>query len=90
MSYQNFEQIIKEEWEKEFPYDGEITSRFDESIFYNVYNSLVEKITTRVWNQAIETCADNADADYTEHSNGIDDPFIEVYVIRDSILKLKI
>lgn len=85
-------EIIKKEWEKEFPYDGESASLFDESIFYHVYGSLIEKICVKVWNEAIETAADNADADYTllESFDRITGKNIEVYVIKDSILKLKI
>jgi len=43
------------------------------------------------WNLALEEAANNADADYNRlpHWSGDDEDTIEVYVIKDSILKLK-
>ncbi len=42
------------------------------------------------FNLGLEVAADNADADYTMIGLGEQEPDIEVYVIKNSILKLKI
>ena len=55
-------------------------------------SSLILKIQKESYNQAIQDAADSADADYTQidDSNFSIGHRIEVYVIKDSILKLKI
>ena len=62
----------------------------------NLSNSTASKILQRdilklcleIRENTLKEAASNADADYTEHKNGVDDPFIEVYVINSSILNL--
>lgn len=56
-----------------------------------------EDLIEQVWNQAIQTAADNADADFmclvSEDEEKIKGMFakgnLEVYVIKESVLKLK-
>ena len=91
----DFKEIIKQEWEKEYPLaEGQEPYNFEDSLF-SIYHELVERICVRVWNSALEYAADNADADYTIiDENEPDDPVlkeqIEVYVIKNSILKHKL
>ena len=75
----NFEQIIKEEWEKEFSEQEDLCS-YEGSIF-DIYEELVNKICIRVWNSAIELVAEEADVEDYYGTNVPD---------RNSILKLKI
>jgi hypothetical protein len=61
----------------------------------NMYERLLKAfnlIQKESYNQAVEDAADSADADYTQidDSNFSIGHRIEVYVIKDSILKLKI
>ncbi len=54
----NFKEMIKQEWEKEFPYteDGSeenLVPSFEESIFNKAFGSLVNNICTRVWNHVV-------------------------------------
>lgn len=101
----NFQEIIKEEWEKEFPFEGvkgspenpeyyeNVTNtEYENSLFISVYDELVQRICTRVYNQALEDAANNADADYTitEDFNKLTGEDIEAFVIKESILKLKL
>lgn len=78
MSYQNFKEIIKEEWEREFPNNE---CPYEDSLFL-LYKEMVEKVCTRVHNAAIELAAEKAVTcfgdDTTEH----------IVVNQDSILKL--
>lgn len=95
----DFKQIIKQEWEKEFPLGvDEQPAIFGKSIFESVYQNMVERICIQVWNNALEVAADNADADVnilTEEGqyelqniqSGYD---YEAYVLKESILKFKI
>lgn len=56
---------------------------------WNLQQAL-EEYGKLMYNQAIDDAADNADADFTEIDRGKNSlPLIEVYVIKDSILKLK-
>ena len=91
----NFKEIIKQEWEKEFP-DAE--GLFETSIFNQGYGELTNRICTIIWNEAIEVAADNAEADVTilteegqyEMSSiqlGYD---YECYVLKESILNFKL
>jgi hypothetical protein len=48
-----------------------------------------EELITEVWNKAIQAAADNADADYEYHGTSEPNGNIEVYVLKESILKLK-
>lgn len=52
----------------------------------------LQELMETVWNMAIEEAANNADADciICSDSGLIDDAHIEVYVIKESILKLKL
>ena len=43
-----------------------------------------------VWNLAIDTAADNADADYVDHGTTESGGTVEVYVLKGEILKLKV
>jgi len=60
MSYQNFDQIIKEEWEKEFSFEGIDETDYESSLF-STYKDLVKRISIRVWNEAIDTALDNVE-----------------------------
>ena len=66
----------------------ELAKSFD-NIDFVEFISLVQK---EAYNQAIQDAADSADADYTQidDSNFSIGHRIDVYVIKDSILKLKI
>lgn len=80
----NFEHIIKQEWEKEFPLGvDEQPAVFGMSVFESVYQNMVEKICARVWNSALELAAENVEVicDSSETFQAID---------TNSILKLKI
>lgn len=46
----NFKEIIKQEWEKEFP---EAKGLYETCIFNMCYSSLVERICIRVWNETL-------------------------------------
>lgn len=78
----NFNQIIKQEWKKEFP-DALGEDYFNSSIFNIVYGEIIERVCVKVWNQAIETCANNVEVicDSSDIFQAID---------KQSILKLKI
>ena len=39
--------------------------------------------------KAIEECSNNAVADFVVHSNGLDEEYHEVYVLKESILQVK-
>lgn len=87
----NFKEIIKQEWEKEFPNNE---CPYEDSLFLQ-YEQMVERVCVKVWNQALDIAADNVDADYTIiDENEPDDPVlkeqIEVFVIKNSILKHKL
>lgn len=90
----NFKEIIKKEWEKEFP---NIEYSYEESLTFAL-NSMIERICTRVWNQALDVAADNAEADFNLVSEDDDANFerltegidYEVYVLKNSILKFKL
>jgi hypothetical protein len=64
----NFKEIIKEEWKKEFPYEGvqgspEETESYEyvyENSLFTTYENIVKRICVRVWNSAIETAENNA------------------------------
>lgn len=96
----NFNQIIKEEWEKEFPYQGIQGSPeepetyehvFEESIFYNSYQALIERICVRVWNSALELAADAAETEHSfEQVEDFPDAEFVVFVNKNSILNLKL
>lgn len=60
----NFKEIIKQEWEKEFPNDLGEPQEVEDSLFY-IYEELVERICTRVWNSALELAADAAETEYS-------------------------
>lgn len=90
----NFKEIIKQEWEEEFPNNE---SPYENSLFLQ-YEQMVERICIKVWDSALDTAADNAEADVTiltedgqyEMDNiqlGYD---YEVYVLKNSILKFKL
>jgi len=53
----DFKQIIKEEWEKEFP---EQLSGYEKSLIKLVYEEIILSVAWRVWNSAIETAENNA------------------------------
>jgi len=57
---QLIKEIIKQEWETEFPNKEDFAIHFDESIFYHVFGETVERICARVWNSALEYVADRA------------------------------
>lgn len=79
----DFKQIIKQEWQKEYlSAEGQEPYELEDSIF-SIYHELVERICVKVWNQAVETCADNVEVicDSSDTFQSIDE---------QSILKLKI
>jgi hypothetical protein len=53
----DLKQIIKEEWEKEFP---EQLSGYEKSLIKLVYEEIILSVAWRVWNSAIETAENNA------------------------------
>lgn len=72
----NFEEILKKH----------------SNICFDEYEGVIEAMK-EVWNKAIEVAADNADADFNIlciPDNKIDRDDIEVYVLKNSILKLKV
>lgn len=90
----NFKEIIKQEWEEEFPNNE---SPYENSLFLQ-YEQMVERICIKIWNSALDTAADNAEADVTILTEdgqyemdsiqlGYD---YEVYVLKNSILKFKL
>jgi len=94
----NFKEIIKQEWEQEYPLaEGQEPYNFEDSLF-SIYHELVEKICVRVHNNAIEVAADNAEADHTILSEDAEYLFgqmlpgqdYEVYCLKESILKHKL
>ena len=56
---------------------------------FDDFNELVQSIQRNAIEYALQIASVNADADYIEHSNGIDEQYIEVYVINSSITGLK-
>lgn len=79
----NFKEIIKQEWEKEFPLGvDDQPPLFGNSIF-TMYEPMVERICIRVWNSALDLAADKAEINYKDKS-------LETFVDIESILKLKI
>lgn len=52
----NFKEIIKQEWEKEFPEAAELCT-YENSLAI-IYEQMIEKICVRVWNQAIDKASD--------------------------------
>lgn len=94
----NFKEIIKQEWEKEFPLGVDNQPPVFGNSIFTMYEPMVERICVKIWNEALEVAADNAEADVTiltedgqyELSSiqlGYD---YEVYVLKNSILKLKL
>lgn len=81
-----FREILKQEWAKEFDLQVE---QYEGSIL-QAYHSLLEKVCVRVWNQAIDTAANNAEADYTILQGNITSDLVECYVLKNSILKFKL
>lgn len=80
----DFKQIIKQEWEKEFPLGvDEQPAIFGMSIFESVYQDMVERICIQVWNEALIVALDNVEVicDSSETFQSIDE---------QSILKFKI
>lgn len=82
----NFKEIIKQEWEEEFnpgEYEKPVEPYGFESSVFQMYNSMVERICVRVWNQALDIALDNVEVicDSSETFQSID---------QQSILKFKI
>ncbi len=73
----DFKQIIKQEWEKEFP---NVEYSYEESLTFAL-DSLLTNICVRVWNSALDLAAEEADVEDYYGTNMPD---------RNSILKLKI
>ena len=65
---------------------------FDDGMLTNTYISKMDmlELLDSVWNLAIDTAADNADADYIDHGTTESGGSVEVYVLKESILKLKV
>ncbi len=74
----NFKEIIKQEWEKEFPNNE---CPYEDSLFLQ-YGKMVDRICVRVHNAAIQSCIENIELEGDEGD--------EVWINKDSILKLKI
>lgn len=79
----NFKEIIKQEWEAEFP---ESVGHFNTSIFSTVYEDLIERICIKVWNQALDLAAEEAEWGCFD----VEDGGCVEEVDKQSILKLKI
>lgn len=77
----NFKEIIKQEWEKEFPEAAELCT-YENSLAI-IYELMIEKICVKVWNQALDIALDNVEVicDSSETFQSID---------QQSILKLLI
>lgn len=75
----NFKEIIKQEWEAEFPNNG---WPYEDSIFMQ-YEEMVQRICIKVWNSALDATINNVEVicDSSETFQGIDE---------QSILKLKL
>ena len=73
----NFKEIIKQEWEKEFP---NVEYSYEESLTFAI-SSLLTNICVRVWNSALELAAEEVDVEDYYETNVPD---------RNSILKFKI
>lgn len=80
----NFKEIIKQEWEKEFPEAAELCT-YENSLAV-IYEQMVERICVKVWNQALELAAEEAEWGCFDVEDGgcVED------VDKQSILKLKI
>lgn len=77
----NIKEIIKQEWEKEFPLGvDDQPPVFGNSIF-TMYESMVERICIKVWNSALELAAEEVEVEDYYGTNVPD---------RNSILKFKI
>lgn len=74
----NFKEIIKQEWEAEFPH----SEYFYEHSLFITYEQMVEKVCTRVWNEAIQSCIENVHLET--------DGFDEVFINKESLTSLKI
>lgn len=57
----NFNQIIKQEWEKEFPLGVDNQPPVFGNSIFTMYEPMVERICIRVWNQALELAAEEAE-----------------------------
>lgn len=57
-----FKEIIKQEWEAEFPNDLGEPIEIEDSIF-SIYQELVERICIKVWNSALELAADKGEVE---------------------------
>lgn len=86
----HFQDIIKQEWEKEFPsieepgqLDEYVPNTYEESIFCTVFEPLIKKICVKVWNHAIETCVDNVEVI-------CDSSDVFLTIDKQSVLKLKL
>ncbi len=56
----NFKEIIKQEWEQEYPLaEDQEPYNFEDSLF-SIYHELVERICIRVHNNALDYVADRA------------------------------
>lgn len=66
----NFKEIIKQEWEAEFPNNE---SPYEDSLFLQ-YELMVERICVKVWNQAIQSCIKNIQLE----KDGFDEAYIDV------------
>lgn len=75
----NFKEIIKEEWERDF-HKCEVDN-YNDSLF-TMYEEMVKRICVRVHNAAIQSCIENIELEGDEGD--------EVWIDKDSILKLKI
>ena len=65
---------------------------FEDGVLKNTYINKVDffELVDAIWNFAIDTAADNADADYVDHGCTESGGAIEVYVLKESILELKV
>ena len=85
----NFKEIIKQEWEAEFPEAAALCTY--ENSLVTIYEQMVEKVCIKVWNSALELAADAAETEHSfEQVEDFPDAEFVVFVNKDSILKLKI
>ena len=71
--------------ENTYTIDDYLNHIFDEELLIKA----IKNAQRNAIEYALKVASENADADYIEHSNGIDEQYIEVYVINSSITGLK-
>lgn len=84
---QLIKEIIKQEWEAEFP-EAAALCIYENSLAV-IYEQMIEKVCIKVWNSALELAADRATTD-TELDECDGQSFEQYVVDKYSILKHKV